>query len=228
MVLLERLRQILQAEFPNFSQVEMLRRRAAVAALLSKAGCKHLLFCGANRFGSVVQWLTGWPVTAEAVGVLTPGEPDALFVQYVNHVPLARRLAEPAEVSWGGGSSIAGAVGVLERRAARPDRVGVIGPMTFEQHAMLAARFGTLANLNRRYIGLRQIKSAEEIDWLRIGAALTDRGMAALHDGLRPGLTERELADLVERAYVVLGGTNVIHYFGVTSMRKPRLGVPTQ
>jgi Xaa-Pro dipeptidase len=100
--------------------------------------------------------------------------------------------------------------------------------MTFEQHAMLAGQFGAVANLNRRYVQLRQIKSAEEIDWMRIGAALTDRGMAALRDGLRPGLTERELADLVERAYIMHGGTNVIHYFGVTSMADPRLGVPTQ
>ncbi len=107
-------------------------------------------------------------------------------------------------------------------------RVAVIGPMTFEQHAMLAAHFGTIANLNRPYIRLRQVKSAEELDWMRIGAALTDRGMMALRDGLRPGLSERELADLVERAYVALGGTNVIHFFGVTPMAAPRLGVPTQ
>jgi Xaa-Pro aminopeptidase len=175
-----------------------------------------------------VQWLTGWPVTAEAVGVLTPAKPDALFIQHINHVPLAQRLADRAEVAWGGGSSIAAAIAALERRGARAGRVGVIGPMTFEQHAMLAGRFGAVANLNRRYVQLRQIKSAEEIDWMRIGAALTDRGMAALRDGLRPGLTERELADLVERAYIARGGTNVIHYFGVTSMTDPRLGVPTQ
>jgi Xaa-Pro aminopeptidase len=100
--------------------------------------------------------------------------------------------------------------------------------MTFEQHGLLAGQFGAVANLNRRYVQLRQIKSAEEIDWMRIGAALTDRGMAALRNGLRPGLTERELAELVERAYIVHGGTNVIHYFGVTSMTDPRLGVPTQ
>jgi Xaa-Pro dipeptidase len=222
------LQAILDAEYPRFTAAEMARRRAAIENLLAEFELDHLVFCGANRFGSAVQWLTGWPVTAEAVGVLTPGKADALFIQYINHVPLARRLAEDAEVSWGGGSSIAGAIGALERRAARADRVGVIGPMTFERHALLAARFGAVANLNRRYIGLRQIKSAEEIDWLRIGAYLTDRGMAALRGGLRPGLTERELADLVERSYIALGGANVIHYFGVTSMTEPRLAVPTQ
>ena len=89
----DRLRPILDAEYPRFSEAEMARRRRAVEALLAEAGCEHLVFCGANRFGSAVQWLTGWPVTAEAVGVLTPGERDALFVQYHNHVPQARRLA---------------------------------------------------------------------------------------------------------------------------------------
>ncbi|MGC1281118.1 MAG: M24 family metallopeptidase, partial [Xanthobacteraceae bacterium] len=105
---------------------------------------------------------------------------------------------------------------------------GVIGPMCFEQHDKLAARFGAPVNLNRRYTQLRQIKSAEELDWLRIGAALTDRGMLALRDVLRPGSSERELADAVERSYVALGGTNVIHFIGVTPMAAPRLAVPTQ
>jgi len=222
------LRAILEAEYPRFSDAEMARRRAAIADLLAAAELDHLVYCGANRFGSAVQWLTGWPVTAEAVGVLTLGQPDAMFVQHVNHVPLAQRLAAPAEVAWGGASSLGAAIAALQKRGARAGRLGVIGPMTFEQHAMLTERFGTVANLNRPYVRLRQVKSAEELDWMRIGAALTDRGMAALRDGLRAGLSERELADLVERAYVSLGGTNVIHYFGVTSMSAPRLGVPTQ
>jgi Xaa-Pro aminopeptidase len=222
------LQAILEAEYPRFSDAEMRRRRSEIEDLLKAAGLDHLVFCGANRFGSAVQWLTGWPVTAEAVGVFTPGRPDAMFVQHVNHVPLAQKLAERAEVAWGGGSSIGAAIAVLESRAARNGRVGVIGPMSFEQHAMLAARFGTITNLNRRYIRLRQIKSAEELDWMRIGAALTDRGMRALASGLRPGLSERDLAALVEASYLALGGTNVIHYFGVTAMRAPDLAVPAQ
>jgi Xaa-Pro dipeptidase len=117
---------------------------------------------------------------------------------------------------------------VLERRGAGNNRVGVIGPLTFEQHAMLAARFGTIVNLNRAYVRLRQVKSAEEIDWMRIGAALSDRGMLALRDGLRPGMSERELGDLVERGYVALGGTTVIHFIGVAPMAEPQLAVPPQ
>jgi len=164
----------------------MALRREAIANLLGEFGLDHLVFCRANRFGSAVQWLTGWPVTAEAVGIFTPALPDALFIQHINHVPLARRLAERAEVAWGDGSSIEATITALERRGAQSDRVGVVGPITFEQHEKLAARFGAPANLNRRYVQLRQIKSAEEIAWMRIGAALTNRGMAALRDGLHP------------------------------------------
>src|ERR1700688_4004882 len=107
----------------------MTRRPRGVEDLLREAALDHLVFCGANRFGSAVQWLTGWPVTTEAVGVLTPGEPDAMFVQHVNHAPMARRIAERAEVAWGGGSSVGAAIAVLDKRGARADRVGVIGPM---------------------------------------------------------------------------------------------------
>ena len=131
------LRALVEAEYPRFSAAEMARRRAAVEALLAEQELDHLVFCGLNRAGSAVQWITQWPVTTEAIGVLSPGKPDAMFVQYVNHAPLARRFADAAElVEWGGESSIRRAVEILENRGARPDRIGVIGPMTFEQHAV--------------------------------------------------------------------------------------------
>jgi Xaa-Pro dipeptidase len=223
-----RLRQIVDAEYPRYSAAEMARRRAAVEAVLDEADVDHLVFCGAHRSGSVVQWLTQWPVTAEAVGVLSPGRRDALFVQHVNHAPLAQRLAADADVAWGGESSIRQAVAELEKRGARQGRVGVIGPMTFEQHGALTARVGTIVNLNRAYVRLRKVKSAEEIDWFRIGVHFSDAGMAALRDGVRPGLSERELGDLIERAYLADGGTNWIHYVGATPMRAPAVGVPAQ
>ena len=228
MTLPPHLARTVEAEYPRFSDAEMARRRAAIETLLTQTEADHLVFCGANRFGSVVQWLTQWPVTAEAVGVLTPGKRDALFVQYVNHAPQARILADKADVAWGGESSIAAAIEVLEQRSARQDRVATIGPISAEQYAALSAKFGESKSLNRDYIRLRQVKSADELDWLRIGAHFSDLGMVTLRDGLKTGLNERELGDLVERAYIPHGATNVIHYIGVTAMNAPDLGVPRQ
>ena len=228
MTLPPHLTRIVAAEVPRFSAGEMARRRAGVEALLAEAECDHLVFCGLNRFGSAVQWLTQWPVTAEAVGVLTPEMRDALFVQYVNHAPQARLLADKADVAWGGESSIQAAIKVLEQRGTRSGRIAFIGPLTADQHSHLSARFPKIANLTRAYTKLRQVKSAEEIDWLRIGAHFSDLGMAALRGGLQIGMSERELGDLVERAYISQGATNVIHYIGTTSMSAPDLVVPRQ
>jgi len=219
----------LDADIPRFSAGEMKRRRDLVAAAMAEAGADHLVFCGYNRAGSAVQWLTQWPVTTEALGVFSPGLPDALFVQWVNHAPLARRFAEAAEiVEWGGESSIRKVIETLDKRGARPDRIAVMGQMPFEQHAMLAAKFGKIASLNRIYQRLRAVKSAEELDWLRIGAAMSDAGMTALRDAIKPGVTERQLGDTIERAYVPEGGTTGIHYIGVTSMHDSQIGVPRQ
>src|SRR5262249_16716267 len=104
------LQRIVDAEYPRFSAAALERRRTAIPDLLAAHDVDHLVYCGFNRTGSAVQWLTQWPVTAEAVGVFSPGKPDALFVQYFNHLPLAQQLAERAEVAWGGESSIGAAI----------------------------------------------------------------------------------------------------------------------
>ena len=75
---------------------------------------------------------------------------------------------------------------------------------------------------------MRLVKSEEEFDWFRIGAALSDLSIEALAWGLHPGLTEHQLIDLIERAYVPWGGKTGIHFVGTTSMASPSLCVPAQ
>src|SRR5262249_61673740 len=69
-----RLRRIVESEYPRFSAAEMERRRTAIAQLLDAQSLDHLVYCGFNRTGSAGQWLTQWPVTAEAVGVFSLGK----------------------------------------------------------------------------------------------------------------------------------------------------------
>ena len=204
------------------------RLLAAVEAVMDSADVRHLLLCGAGFRGSAVPWLTHWPVTTEVVGVLTPGEKDALFVQYYNHVPMATRLATEAEVHWGGASTIESVGQELEHRGAAGQRVGVFGPLGFTQRDALTNRGCEVVNLNRQYVGLRLVKSDEELDWFRIGAALSDLAIDALLENMRSGLDEHDLGDICEHAYGPWGGRTVIHFFGVTSMASPNLEVPAQ
>ena len=216
------------ALYPRFSDGEMARRRAALEAVMTEHGVAHLLVYGANRFGSAVGWLTRWPVTREALVVVTPGERDALFVDFYNHVPNARRIATEADVRPAAPLGIATAVEELRARGAAGARVGLIGPLGHRGHARLTALAGELVDLDAAYTRLRLRKSAEEIEWLRAGCELTDRAVLALRDGARPGLDERELGALVEGAYVARGGTTHIHYFAATSMAAPEMAVPAQ
>jgi Xaa-Pro aminopeptidase len=216
------------SHYPTFSHTEMRRRRAAVEALIDEVGVDRVIVYGANRSGSAVQWLTGWPVTREAAAVFGAGERDTLFVQFYNHLPLARQLAASADVRWGNQSTIASAVEELCRRGGPRQRVGVIGPVPLTAGALLAEQTAEIVDLSARYTRLRLVKSAEELDWMRAGARLSDAGMLALRAQLHSGLREHELADIVERAYVPHGGTTQIHYFGVTSMTAPDRCVPAQ
>ena len=205
----------------------MRRRREALEGVLKAKGCDHALVYGANRSGTAVGWLTRWPVTREACVVFTPGERDLLLVNFYNHVPNARRMATEADVSWAG-AAMPSALEELDRRGARSARIGVIGPLGFADHHRLQAFASEAVDLNPSYTRLRLIKSAEEIEWLTVGASLTDAAVGALQDEARPGMTEPELGDIVERAYVGHGATTHIHYFGATSMSDPQIAVPAQ
>ena len=53
--------------------------------------------------------------------------------------------------------------------------------------------------------GVRRVKSAAELDYIRKGVALADVGHAALRQNLRPGITELELFGEVTRAMMAAG-----------------------
>jgi Xaa-Pro aminopeptidase len=191
----------------------MARRRDALSAELDAVGAAHAVVYGANKAGPAVAWLTRWPVTREALVVFTPGERDLLLVNFYNHVPNAARIAPEAEVRWAGPKAMTTAIEELRRRGARGGSVAVIGPLGYRPYAALA-EFASPVPLDDAYTRLRLRKSAEELDWLRVGCDFTDGALRAVHEKAGPGTDERELGNLAERAYVGRGGTTHIHYFG--------------
>jgi Xaa-Pro dipeptidase len=211
-----------------FSGAEMRRRRVAFGAELERTGLSCALVYGANRSGSAVSWLTGWPVTREALLVAGPAaDDDVLLVSFFNHVPQARRMCavtvEPA-----GPRAVVTALEVIAARGRLPDRIGLAGAVPFDQYQVLAGQVGEVVDLNPAYTGLRLVKSAEEVAALRRGAALSDAAIAALAQALRPGTTDHEVLARVEQAYVSRGGLHHIHYVGITAMDEPALSVPAQ
>jgi Xaa-Pro dipeptidase len=220
-----RLRAIVAQEYPRFSDAEYARRHRALQGVMEKAGVDTLLVVTDHRVGNAPQWVTGWPGTVEAYVVFRPGEQMTMHVEWFNHFPLARKLARTCDVRWGEHRGMALTIAELNKRGAK--RVGLMGPLVPRKQRELEREF-SIIELDAEYVRLRLIKSEEEVDWLRIGAAFSDAGFAALLAGAKAGLTERELGNLVERAYVGEGGTTFIHYIGVTSMADPKVFVPPQ
>jgi Xaa-Pro aminopeptidase len=220
-----RLRAILEQEYPRFSDLEFSRRHQALSLVMQKHDVDHLLIVTDHRAGNAPQWVTGWPGTVEAYVIFRPGEKMSMHVEWLNHVPLAKRIAEGVDVRWGGHRGIAKTVEELKRRGAK--RIGLIGPLVVSKYKVLEEGFKVVP-LDAEYVRLRLIKSEEEIDWLRVGAAFSDAGLKELLEKTRAGMSERELGNLVERAYVGQGGTTFIHYIGVTPMADPNICVPPQ
>lgn len=221
-------RALLEAEVPTFSAAEMERRRKALAAAMAEAGCAHVMLSGGDRKGSAIQWLTGWPPGSGHYCIFTPGETDAIFVKNPNNAALARILAPKSAVDWAAEGSTSLAIKELIKRGAKGKKVGIIGSYGHALHERFVAAGITPVDMGKAYTKERSIKSAEELEFLRVGVAMTDAAVEALERELKPGLTEYQLADIIERAYVPWGGLTQIHYTGVTSMADPSCCVPSQ
>jgi Xaa-Pro dipeptidase len=150
---------------PDFTAAEYARRRQWVAEVAAQRGVDIVIGYGAHRTGSVVPWLTGWPVTREAVVVLAPSHRPVLLVGFSNHIPNARRIAHDAEVESCGERTPETVLDLLAR-LGNPRRVGLIGPVPVALRDALASR-AQVVTLDGDYLRRRQVKSDEELAWLR-------------------------------------------------------------
>ncbi len=118
---------------------------------------------------------------------------------------------------------------VLERGLGNR-RIGIVGAVSFKQYEALRQKMpaATLVDVTRQMMQLRLLKSVEEIAFLRKGAELSDRAIEALEREIRPGMTEHDLAAIVEAAYLGSGGRTHIHYMATTPMQHPSVCVPAQ
>ena len=211
--------------YPKFSDQEYARRKQALTDVMNSLEIDTVLLVTSGGVGNATRWITNWPGTQQALTVFKPNQLSTMFVEYHNHVPLAKILAKDTEVIWGGDKGMGPLMEHLAKQNTK--KIGVIGPLVGPRWKILESKY-QVVSLDSEYIKLRMIKSEEEISWLRVGAAMSDLGMAALVKGTRPGMTEHQLGDLIERTYIGLGGNNWIHYIGSTSMKSPDVCVPRQ
>lgn len=215
--------------YPRFSEAEFSHRYAAVRTIMQDADLAALVIYGVIGSQEIL-YFSDFEVTREAMLVFpAEGEP-ALFVQMYNHVPNARRVASINDVRWGGPDTATAVVANLQERDLAAQRIGIVGMIPVQRYETLqqALPAATLLDFTRQILQLRLVKSAEELTFLRKGAFLSDRAIEALEREVRPGMSEHQLAAIVEASYLGLGGKNSIHYMATTSMQHPEVCVPAQ
>lgn len=222
----------MDAIYTRFSDEEFVRRYDAVRAMMDAEGLDALVVFGWSAMGRAVQadvhYLSGYLGMRDNY-VVFPAEGDpTLLVQSYNHVPNAADAASVDDVRWGGDDSGATVGAQLRDLGARA--VGVVGMMPYQHHASMRDAAGevTFRDVTRPFRRLRTIKSDEEIAWLRRGAEATDVALEALRAGLRPGVRERELGEIVGAAGSAGGAIPVFHYISSTPMDAPERCVPSQ
>lgn len=214
--------------YPRFSSAEYERRHAAVDALRMRAEVDAVVVFGGGSSRHEVQFLTAWPPRQEGWLVLSPDHEDVLYVQLFNHVPNAREMSVVERVEWAGVDSAVTVGAELARRGAR--RIGLVGGVPYQAHQRLvrALSGAEIVDLTPAFRRMRLVKSAEEIDWTRRGAALCDLALGALVAEARPGLREFELGSIVESAYAREGGQHGICFIATAPMSGGGRFVPAQ
>jgi len=203
-----------------FTRREYDRRRTETLALAAQAGADTVISFGENRSGAAITYLTGWPVTRLAVHRLSASE-SRMWVQFHNHTPLARRIAvdtEVCDVDDGFLSELLADVTVVATLGSVPSRVATAA----------AERGVALKSIDAAHAQLRQIKSEEEAQALRLGAQASDIGARALIDACSPGASDWDLLAAARSAYSKAGARDHICYIGITDMADPDRDVPSQ
>jgi Xaa-Pro aminopeptidase len=222
--------------YPRFSDAEFKRRHEATRRLMTEQGCDVLVFYGTSSQGGTGQadiyYLSHHMGRQENILVFFADQDPVLLVTAFNHVPNARRQSVVADTRFGGAKTAFGqtVLDVLAERGSSPRRVGLVGWVPFQLYNPLAAGLpgAELVDMTGRFRTLRVIKSGEELEWLRLGCARTDAAMAAMVEGMRPGMKEYELGFLLAEGYRRDGGEDYLHYISSTSQDEPDRGVPSQ
>ncbi len=215
---------------PAFSNAEYARRDAATREVMRASGVDALILYGTPGLDSEVQYLSGFRVTREAILVYPLDGSPALYIEYFNHTPHARRIITRADVRWGGDDLAATVAADLRERGLAAARLGYAGMLPVQRYLRLhqALSQAELVDVGGDLRRLRLVKSDEELAFLREGARLTDRAAVALAEQTRPGLTEHDLIAIIEGAYLSAGGQTGIHYLATTPMVNPERCVPAQ
>jgi Xaa-Pro dipeptidase len=219
-----------RSDYPTFSDQEMARRHQAIQILMEQEGVDALLVYGTGRYSSDVYWLTDWPCSREAYVLFQNGKEPVVLVQLFNHFPMAGVMSIVKDVRWAGANTANSILDLVRERGLESKRIGLVGSLPYQHYNQLREQFSsaTFTDLGGKMRMMRTVRSAEEIDRIRVASKLTDQSIATLAQELGEGMREDEIPAIIEPVYLKQGGYAGIHFMSSMPMRHPDFPVPSQ
>lgn len=219
--------------YPRFSDAEFARRHAAARALMAAEGLDALVVFGNSGISrhnhADVHYLSGFLGNRNNYVVLAAKGEPVLFVQSHNHVPNARE-ASSVRTESGRLDSALTIAKFLTDSGLNNSTLGYVGEVPVQNYLTWQKELAgwQFRDATATFRTLRLIKSAEEIDWLRKGAPLTDDALQVLINNVKPGLREYELGAIVESAALHAGGLPHLCYLSSAPQDGAGACVPRQ
>jgi len=222
--------------YPAYSTSELRRRHRLLEELAAERDLSSVVvFDSRDQFYGHIQYFTNWPTSTDAYLVHRRDHDPVLLLRPYNHLPTATACSSASDVVYGG-ASIEEMLDKLKRLVSgsatdgRGRRVGFIGNAPHAATSWLSKEVGALewVDCNAAYRRWRSVLSDEEFAFVSVACTMGDAALAALGDGVRPGMREYELAKTIGDAFLGRRGTALMHYYLTTPMAKPDGCVPRQ
>jgi len=219
-----------RSDYPTFSGAEIQRRHRAMYDLIAQEGVDAVLIYGSGRYASDIYWLSDWPSSREAYLLMQAGKEPVILMQLFNHYPMARVMSTINDVRWAGANTTHSVIELIRERGLEAKKIGLIGSISYQVYNKLRETFpaASYIDLGGKLRMMRTVRSAEEIERIRLASKLTDQSIRALAENLRAGLREDEIPAIIEPVYLKAGGYAGIHFMSSMPMREPDFPVPSQ
>ena len=219
-----------RSDYPTFSDQEMVRRHSAIQTLMEQERVDALLVYGAGRYASDIYWVTDWPCSREAYVLFQNGKEPVVLMQLFNHFPMARVMSIVKDVRWAGANTASSVADLIRERGLESKQIGLVGAIPYQHYNRVREGFprARFVDLGGKMRMMRTIRSADEIDRIRVASKLTDQSIEALAEQLKEGMRENEIPAIIEPVYLKQGGYAGIHFMSSMPMRHPDFPVPSQ
>lgn len=233
---------ITRVHYPKFSDAEMAARWQRIRDEMANDQLDCLVIYGAwgSTFGNDpgqanLRYVTNFADQFHAYCVFPRTGDPTLITSFKGHVATAREITAVPDIRFASLQTAEKTIEVLREKGMEKARIGIVGAssmrgasLSVEAYEMFkrdlpAAEWTMATKLIEK---LRRNKSPEETEFLRRGAAITDRAFAGELAAIKPGARNIDCYNAMMNETHIAGGNLVFILLGSTPMDDPNMSFP--